>query len=349
MIGLRCCGVKTVNFGFSEKKDQEINYPKKIFYHLKTFRKIILEKNQKNTVLFYYNRFGLFELPLFYILRKKGVKIIVDLVEDVSLNAYQKNFLQKCNQFINKLIFQNIHKFVDGLVVVSNQLKKIAETSLRQKDRVFLLPISYDPQKIRNTNTQKAKSTTFFYGGNYGEKENLVHVIKNFNKLCKSKKNIKLVLTGIPDKKTSLYIDKNIKSNKRILFKGYLKEKEYNAEVNKSTIFIIPRKNTDYANAGFPFKLAEYMAAGKPVLCSMVGDLRQVLPKNSVVFYKPDSLSDLIKKMRFLVNDRDVRSRIGLCAKKTAKKLFNRERQAVQLKKWLLSRFFIREKNEYSK
>ena len=52
------------------------------------------------------------------------------------------------------------------------------------------------------------------------------------------------------------------KLDKFILSTGFLLEDEYYKILPHSDVLLMTRINSKYANAGFPFKLGEYLASG---------------------------------------------------------------------------------------
>ena len=54
-------------------------------------------------------------------------------------------------------------------------------------------------------------------------------------------------------------------------------EKDYYSLLNNADIPCMTRVDLAFANAGFPFKLGEYLAAGKPVIASRVSDVDRFL------------------------------------------------------------------------
>lgn len=340
MVALQGNNVQVKNFGFLEENKKSDSILKKIHKYLKVFKEIYNEDKSKQTILLYYGRFNLPEVIFFPLLRKQGLKIVIDIVEDNTLDAYKKNAVQKINQFISKILLKKFNTIIDGFVVVSQHLKfKIKEISKDQQS-IYLLPAIIETKKVLHgsKNKNRNKKLTLFYGGNYGVKENISTVLNVFNRLCILNKKICLILTGIPDSASKRIIKNNIKNNKRIIFKGYLARKQYDSVIKKSDLFIVPRKNIPYALAGFPFKLAEFMASGKPVLCSENIEIKKIIPRNSVLFFNPDSEIDFYEKALCLIQSGSLRRKIGSSGRLTAAKKFGRETQGLKLKKWLITR-----------
>jgi glycosyltransferase involved in cell wall biosynthesis len=48
------------------------------------------------------------------------------------------------------------------------------------------------------------------------------------------------------------------------------------------------RDNSDFSSIGFPFKLVEMLASGKPVLCSRVKSIQNYLNDDEIFYYEPN-------------------------------------------------------------
>jgi glycosyltransferase involved in cell wall biosynthesis len=85
------------------------------------------------------------------------------------------------------------------------------------------------------------------------------------------------------------------------------------------------RNNSLYANAGFPFKLGEFLAAGKAIIATNVGDVSQYLTNGINALVIPPESEKAIEEALCLCieNNNELRKKIGSEAKKTALKYFD--------------------------
>lgn len=58
-----------------------------------------------------------------------------------------------------------------------------------------------------------------------------------------------------------------------VLLTGRFNEKEYYQELANADVLLMIRTNSSFANAGFPYKLGEYIATQNPVICTNVSDI----------------------------------------------------------------------------
>jgi len=73
----------------------------------------------------------------------------------------------------------------------------------------------------------------------------------------------------------------------------------------------------DTASYMSPLKIFEYMAAGKPIICSDLPVIREVLSENNAMLCDPNNIEQWVKAITILKNDPLSRRRLGNNARKT--------------------------------
>ena len=118
----------------------------------------------------------------------------------------------------------------------------------------------------------------------------------------------------------------------RIEYKGFLDDKSYYSTLNAVDIPCMTRVDIPFAHAGFPFKLGEYLASGKPVIASNVSDVESLLQDRcDVILVRPDNISDIISAVEFILAHPEKAVSIGENGRKTAKKNFDHKPQGIKL------------------
>ncbi len=69
---------------------------------------------------------------------------------------------------------------------------------------------------------------------------------------------------------------------------------------------------------GSPTKLFEYMASGKPIVASDLDQIGDVLRDGAGLLVRPGDAADLAQGLRVVVDDPDLRSRLGTVARTRA-------------------------------
>jgi glycosyltransferase involved in cell wall biosynthesis len=264
-----------------------------------------------------------------------GYRIVLDIVEDNRFESHV-GWMNKVRVRTSVFLFSVSKYFTHCYVAISNHLFKRAEFIASGKLPVYLLPVTVDLRKFPSKPySPDANNITLFYGGSFGQKDGLDYLVNAFEEVCKSHQNVRLVLSGFGNAKDTEKIKQRISSgtcSNRIDFKGYLDMKEYFTCLNSSDIFCMTRINSKFANAGFPFKLGEYLASGKGVIATNIGDVPNYLVNGvNALVISPDSASEIVKAIVTYLEDPRKICELGKEARKTAETYFDAEKVSMKL------------------
>jgi glycosyltransferase involved in cell wall biosynthesis len=227
-----------------------------------------------------------------------GYKIIHDIVEDI-FSEFEISKNQKRTLKLNNFFYKNLSQYCDGIIVISENLLK--------KFNCYDLPVIklYNSVEIIQTGFHKDNNSNefrFFYSGTFSEKDGVLDLIDAFNIVSRDKTNLKLILIG---KGKGVYFEKclnAINNSSNINYLGYVSEEKMFFELNNSHVLCVTRSNSEFANNGFPFKLAEYMSFGLPIISTSVSDIPYLLTDNKNIFLAPPGSCSLIAdKMHFVI------------------------------------------------
>ena len=300
-----------------------------------SFLKKNKKRGQKN-ILYNYNYADLKNILFLLYARMIGYKIILDIIED---NRFERpdGFINKLRLKTSVVLFRFSRRFTDHYVAISDQLYKRAELIAKAKVPVTLIPITVNLNYFKSNGYHTDKNNLkIFYGGSYAVKDGLKYLIDAFDVVSKKDEGIQLILTGSAPIKTDLEairtkIDQ-IAAKDRIKFMGFLKTEDYYNLLNNCDIFCMTRINSIYANAGFPFKLGEFLAAGKAVIATKVGDVPNYLFNDvNAILINPDSVEELSDAIMTVVKNPDKIRSLGPEARKTAETYFDSEKVSMKL------------------
>lgn len=275
---------------------------------------------------------------IFFILygRMVGYKVIFDVIED---NAYQAHvgFINKFRIKTSVMLFRYSRYFADSMIGISDYLYKLVQTTTANKIPSYHIPVTVNLGYFKNPGEQQAnkEKVKIFYGGSFGQKDGLGFLISAFDEVSKVHENTELIFTGIGHK---LDMDRvfeqinNVKNKDRILYKGFLSTEEYYRTLNDCDIFCMTRENSKFANAGFPFKLGEFLASGKAVVATSVGDVPNYLFNDiNAMVVQPNSVEELVDALLLLIEDPEKRKALGAEARKTAENCFDSDKVGMKL------------------
>lgn len=285
------------------------------------------KKRGHKNIIYNYNYPDIKNIGFILFARLIGYKVIFDVIED---NNYQAHvgLINKFRIKTSVFLFKYCRHFADAMIGISDHLYKLVKKVTNDKIPCYLIPITVNLKYFKNVAPviQKAQ-LKIFYGGSFGEKDGLEYLISAFDEVSKIHNNIELIFTGLGHKQDMDKIFAQIEkaSNKdRILYKGFLSTDEYYKLLNDCDIFCMTRINSKFANAGFPFKLGEFLASGKAVIATNVGDVPNYLFNdiNSLVI-NPNSVDELIDALLQFIEDAEKRKVLGAEARKTAERCFD--------------------------
>ena len=300
-----------------------------------SFLKKNRKKGEKN-ILYNYNYADLKNIVFLLYARMIGYKIILDIIED---NRFERpdGFVNRFRLRTSIFLFRFSRKFIDHFVAISEQLYERAELNAKGKVPVSLIPITVNLNYFKRNGYHADKNNLkIFYGGSYAVKDGLKYLIDAFDVVSKKDEGIQLILTGSAPIKSDLEeiktkIDK-VAAKNRIRFMGFLKTDDYYNLLNNCDIFCMTRINSVYANAGFPFKLGEFLAAGKAVIATKVGDVPNYLFNDvNALLINPDSVEELSDAIMSVVNDPGKIKILGPEARKTAETYFDSDKVSMKL------------------
>lgn len=250
---------------------------------------------------------------IWFILSAKmlGYKIVFDIVEDYAVVDHQISKFTAIK--IRSLLYfeKKLHFLADGLIVISKHLYDKFSVYVRHKKAIKLIPIS---AKAEVFNHKKKFNTPvrIVYSGSFGWKDGVDDLVEAFQSLQKQENNITLFLTGLGAEENICRIKRKISGNEGIKYLGYLEDDEFYKFLREADILCMTRINSHFANAGFPFKLGEYLATGNPVIASASSDVSYYLEDmKDAVLIKPGDIGEIEGSIKFLLKEQDVAIQIG--------------------------------------
>ena len=233
---------------------------------------------------------------------------------------------KKKAMYFHKFIFKLKLKMYHNIIVISDNLNSFYSSRF-PKDRIFQIPILVDMNRFKNLEQKvhSGKIITYigYMGGNKDGLENLIAAmafVKN-----KDSKTV-LHLVGSAPEKDMIHLRNKVKTLglcKTITFLGKKNAEEIPSILLNSDLLVLARPNNNQAKAGFPTKLGEYLACGKPVVITITGEIPKYLKDmESAYLSKPDDIHDFADKINYALSDKNA-EKIGKEGFKIANNNFN--------------------------
>lgn len=175
---------------------------------------------------------------------------------------------------------------------------------------------------------ESATDIVIGYAGNTRKWQGLDFLLQTFEEVVSDCKRFKLALLL----SEPLH---NSQSRENVVVLPSVPHGEVPAFLSSCDILIIPRLRNRVNDLSFPSKLPEYLAMGKPVICSRTSDMHKIIEHqvNGLIF-TPGNVSEL-KQCIYTLSQEDTRHKLGEGAHATIRENFTWEIQGKILAKAL--------------
>ncbi|MFA6536837.1 MAG: glycosyltransferase family 4 protein [Patescibacteria group bacterium] len=241
---------------------------------------------------------------------KNRFKLVITYHQDVSLKGFANIYEKLGRKFFLKWILNQADKIIissEDYVVHSH----IQEYYLKNIGRFMELPFSVDcrfcPQKkeeilLKKYNLRSEDKVILFVGG-----LDSAHYFKGVNFLIKAfakveNPNAKCLIVGKGNmRKEYEKMVRDMNLQEKIIFAGYVNDKDLPCYYNLGDIFILPSINK---NEAFGIVLIEAMASGLSLIASNLKGVRRVVnPGVNGLLVEPKNSDDLADKINYLLKN----------------------------------------------
>ena len=260
------------------------------------------------------------------------IPIIVEVCEvfSTSTDIAGSGFLRQAGNSGQSLIERLTPVMASGLLVISTHIRQYyGQLGLPEK-KAYLLPVLIDVERYEkggNTAVANLAGVRFFLNsGSFNEKDGLAHIVQAMATIRQEYPDVRLVFTGnAPESTRKRLLGSSGAGDKDwILFTGLLTRDELIWCYKNATGLLCCRSNSDYANYGFPTKLAEYLASGRPVVATTVGDIKNYLTDNSSAYLaEPENTESIAMAIRRLLRDPTHATDVGIRGVEVARQHFD--------------------------
>lgn len=274
--------------------------------------------------------------------RRLGFKIVFFVVEDYDLAlGLSRSLAHRVKMVAITALTRRMKGLASGIVVITLHLLDKYKRLTREEVPVHYRPVAVDLTRFSGMGRPFGNSVTLFYSGSFGKKDGLPVLLNAFNQLAGRRANVRLVLTGrgsAEDTRATLAGIEASPYKSRIDYQGYLDEDGYLAALSAADIACMTRVDTGFANAGFPYKLAEYLATGKPVIASRVSDVERLLEDGrTAMLVKPGDSDAIVAAVDYLLANPGEAAAMGERGRAKARELFDCLTQGKALAAFLRS------------
>ena len=217
--------------------------------------------------------------------------------------------------------------FVETVSVSSQNIYNFCRKIGIPENRIFRAPVGADIEKFRpdkgsikrkelGVNGEIVLYMGQLHGGQYAE------LFIEASAFIKAKyPDVTFIIVGGGYKENALKeYSKKLKAG--VIFTGLVPHEEVPDYINSSDICVACFEDNEITRSKSPLKIVEYMACGKPVVASDVGEVKGMLG-NAGILVPPGDSRELANGIIKLLKDEKLRKELGEKARKRAEELFN--------------------------
>ncbi len=245
---------------------------------------------------------------------------------------------------IYRLVLEKwIFKLFDGFILMTTALEQYFCKLKRDDVPTTLIPMSVDLSRFNIAPTKQFDFEYIAYAGSLSSQKDGLDVLLNaYNKVAAHDKEIRLVIIGDTSQKQHYQSLQTIvqkfprKVINRIIFTGRIDKDQVPHYLMNAKILALARPDSIQAQGGFPTKLGEYLATGRPVVVTRTGEIPLYLHHGqNALLCEPGNVDDFANKLRWALENYDHACRIGANGRIIAETVFNSRIQAKKLSTFL--------------
>lgn len=239
-----------------------------------------------------------------------------------------------------KLLERVLPVLSDSVSCASSRLKEIAVTFGMDEEYIFDSPVGADTEKffpdidshwVREKYGIAADEKLALYIGQLHSAQHVDLFIKGANIVLHRQPRVKFMIVGEGFLECQLkQLVHTLGLEEKVIFTGAVDHDMVPAYICAADVCVAPFRDTEVTRCKSPLKIAEYMACGKAIVASNVGEVRKMLGGIGVLV-EPGDCYDLTEGILKVINDEALGKKLGKAARFRAERKFNWSHTAANL------------------
>lgn len=285
-------------------------------------RRISLFKSMKNYECVILHR-RLLSSAGFYVLRKYSSKLVYDFDDAL---MFRDSSREKFFSYKREKNFFRTVKYAD-MVIAGNDY--LGDFALKENARTHIIPTTVDTNRFTEK-PPRIHSNQIILGW-IGSSSTLFY-LENLKGLFDR------VFERFPFTRLKIVADRFFECEEMPVIKKPWKYDEEIDDLHSFDIGLMPLTDDPWSRGKCGFKILQYMALGIPSVCSPVGANRKIVSDGMNGFWAEDE-DEWTEKMALLIQDRELRARIGRKGRETVAQYYATGANSDRLIALLLSLF----------
>ena len=213
-------------------------------------------------------------------------------------------------------LFRLVLREFDAYVVISDSLRSYYNELCPRPTHVMHL-ITDTSRFYKSLSMRIGQNRKYFcYMGNMElYKDNVDLIIRAFSLICNEISEIDLFLFGNPSLNNKLFLEELISElelENRVFLKGVASYDDVPDILMNAELLLASQPNTRRASGGFPTKLGEYLASGKPSIVTRVGENDKYFNEEQCAYFvSPENIQEYAETIMLIMRNYEEALRVA--------------------------------------
>jgi glycosyltransferase involved in cell wall biosynthesis len=250
--------------------------------------------------------------------QRQGAKLVLDWCDwfgaGGSVEERPSRFVRALLRPVETYFEDHFRTRADGTTVINSLLTNRAKQLGVRPETIFYLPNGSDVDLLHPIPQNVARRKLRFpldipligYIGAIFQRDAWL-MAQAFNLLKLQESRARLLLMGY----CNIEVERLTTAPRDVIRTGRLNYDQISLYMSACDVCWLPLRNSGANRGRFPLKLNDYMAVGKPVVATAVGDVAPLLQRGEFGLLCQDTPQDLVNKTMLLLNDPDRSQLLG--------------------------------------
>jgi glycosyltransferase involved in cell wall biosynthesis len=214
----------------------------------------------------------------------------------------------------------------EGTTVICSLLREKALQLGVSAGSVLLLPNGADTDRFSQMEISTARKAmnidpearVIGYVGTIFKRDAALMAVA-FDRVSEKFENLRLIIAGY----CPFDLRPLVQRPESVIQTGYLDDRDLNATLAASDLFWLPLSDSNANRGRFPLKFTDYLASGRPIVATQVGDVAGIMAEERVGLTSTPEAEAFAQQTMRLLDDPGLRKELGLGARHLAETRFN--------------------------
>lgn len=206
-------------------------------------------------------------------------------------------------------------------VIVLSERWRAFVSGIAPRARVEVIPNYVSIPAERTHVPADSAKCTFFFSGQIGARKGIFDLLPALKLVRATNATVQLRVAGDGDLQRAIALTQELNIANAVTFLGWLPPEQVSWELANADAFALPSYNE-----GLPMSLLEAMAATLPVISTPVGGIPEVVEHGvNGLITDAGNVQSLADNMKTLVDDAELRAKLGRAARETIQSRYSAE------------------------